>query len=472
LKYAPIFESRGLTFSIFVNPATIGTAGKLAWSDLEELHLSGHEIANHTMHHITLIDDRAIALRYVGAEPCSLAVTSSRLRTWVGGLLDLDILLSDPEVAFLSTLSAFLDADVDYEAQLLFAPDTIPATSSQFLDPVSGLQIGAGAPAETLTTERGVHDEAELVAEIMDSGTALESHLQAIDPGYRCRTLAYPNHGHTQWAMSKLNELGYLGARSGGIGEQPFYSEGAYGLGFTTTYEVPLGYPRPQNSWTETTTRSTYLSRMITWKAKREWTVMMSHHEGEADSIHVEWMLDTISSDPQIWIAPFHEVMSYVAQYYVDVGFPVDESGTAASAWIHGLPPDEPVWIVITSYNDALEESGWSEEIEIPAAAGTSIADVLRPAAPSSLRAVPNPFARSTSIEFEGRASGPVRASIWNLEGRRVRSLDLGLLDPGRHRFGWDGRDDSGEPLAAGVYWVRIESRALPATTGKVTLLR
>jgi hypothetical protein len=127
---------------------------------------------------------------------------------------------------------------------------------------------------------------------------------------------------------------------------------------------------------------------------------------------------------------------------------------------------------VITSYNDALEESGWSEEIEIPAAAGTSIADVLRAAAPSSLRVVPNPFARSTSIEFEGRTSGPVQASIWNLEGRRVRSLDLGLLDPGRHRFGWDGRNDAGEPLAAGVYWVRIESRELPATTGKVTLLR
>ncbi len=266
LKYAPIFESSGLEYSIFVNPSTIGTSDKLTWSELQALHLAGHEIANHTQNHVTLIDDRAIALRYVGASPCSLVISSSRLRTWVSGVPDLDILLTDPAVAFLSTLSQELDAMPDYQSTLLFSPDTIYATRSQWLDPVAGMQIGAGAQPETLTTERGVHDDAELVAEVMDAHQALSIHLLGVDPQYRCRTLAYPNHGHTQWAMSKLNELGYLGARSGGIGEQPFFSEGAFKIGFTTTYEVPHSYPRPVNAWSEATTRATYLTRMAQWK--------------------------------------------------------------------------------------------------------------------------------------------------------------------------------------------------------------
>jgi peptidoglycan/xylan/chitin deacetylase (PgdA/CDA1 family) len=470
LLYEPVFSSRGLRFTAFLNPAYIGNAGRLTWADVAFLHQQGHEMANHTHTHTALVDDRAIALRHVGAAPCSLAVAGGRLRTWVSGVPDLDVLLTTPSVYFLSTLAGFLDADPDYEAVLLAAPDTLYATYSQFLDPVSGLHIGNGAPAETLTTARGVHDDAEMLWEIQTAQTALESHLLAVDPSYRCRTLGYPNHAHRQWAMSTLNELGYLGARSGGLGAQPYYSQGAYKIGFNTTYEAPLAAVSPANGWTESQTRSTIATRMATWKANREWAVLMKHHEGELDAQHVEWIVDTIAADPDVWIAPFDEVMEYLSSFAVDVGYPLDPLSGTCSARIHGLEPTETCYVVVTAYDAALSESGWSGEVVIgphPAVGAPAVAA----SGALALRALPNPFSRVTTIEFSAGRAGPARAEVWNLAGRRVREIDLGWIAAGPARFDWDGRGDAAQRLGSGVYWVRVQA-AETAGSGRVLLLR
>jgi flagellar hook assembly protein FlgD len=48
-------------------------------------------------------------------------------------------------------------------------------------------------------------------------------------------------------------------------------------------------------------------------------------------------------------------------------------------------------------------------------------------------------------------ASSPVRLTIVDLQGRRIRTLD-GALSVGIATLVWDGRGDSGEVLASGVY--------------------
>jgi flagellar hook assembly protein FlgD len=47
---------------------------------------------------------------------------------------------------------------------------------------------------------------------------------------------------------------------------------------------------------------------------------------------------------------------------------------------------------------------------------------------------------------------------IYSADGRRVRSLNSGTLSAGQHTFHWDRRDASGRPVAAGVYFVRLEA--------------
>ncbi len=80
--------------------------------------------------------------------------------------------------------------------------------------------------------------------------------------------------------------------------------------------------------------------------------------------------------------------------------------------------------------------------------------------------AYPNPFAGQTTIPFRLEAPAAVSLAVYDVLGRRVRTLREGLHAPGEHRAAWNGRDDAGRRLAAGAYFVRLEtdgrSRTLP----------
>lgn len=45
---------------------------------------------------------------------------------------------------------------------------------------------------------------------------------------------------------------------------------------------------------------------------------------------------------------------------------------------------------------------------------------------------------------------------MYDVGGRRVRSLLEGELKAGEHRIQWDGRGQAGEAVPSGVYWYRI----------------
>jgi hypothetical protein len=68
----------------------------------------------------------------------------------------------------------------------------------------------------------------------------------------------------------------------------------------------------------------------------------------------------------------------------------------------------------------------------------------------------PNPFASSTTIEFQVARPGPVELRIYKPTGQLVRKLVAGERPAGIERIVWDGRDDDGRELAAGVYFYRV----------------
>ncbi|MBW6513732.1 MAG: T9SS type A sorting domain-containing protein [Candidatus Syntrophosphaera sp.] len=78
--------------------------------------------------------------------------------------------------------------------------------------------------------------------------------------------------------------------------------------------------------------------------------------------------------------------------------------------------------------------------------------EVLPPAEPS-ISIYPNPFAADCQIRIEG--SAPQNVGIYNLKGQRVRDL----ADTGENSFVWDGRDERGDPVAGGMYLVRVVDR-------------
>jgi hypothetical protein len=84
----------------------------------------------------------------------------------------------------------------------------------------------------------------------------------------------------------------------------------------------------------------------------------------------------------------------------------------------------------------------------------------------------PNPFSPPTEISFESRRSSHVTMDIYDVCGRRVRTVPLGALGPGLHWTRWDGRDGSGDTVPSGVYFVRLSGSDGQSRAVKSVLVR
>ncbi len=83
----------------------------------------------------------------------------------------------------------------------------------------------------------------------------------------------------------------------------------------------------------------------------------------------------------------------------------------------------------------------------------------------------PNPFNPSTVIAFELARNGEITLRVFDVLGRRVRTLAKGRMTAGRHTMVWDGRDDAGRPVSSGVYVYRLQSERM-LQSRKMLLLR
>ena len=87
------------------------------------------------------------------------------------------------------------------------------------------------------------------------------------------------------------------------------------------------------------------------------------------------------------------------------------------------------------------------------------------------LRAAPNPFNPQTTLTLTGAGGGLVDIAVYGANGRRVRRLWQGAASGGTWTGAWDGRDDSGRAVAAGIYLVRARAEGGSAVT-RVALVR
>jgi ankyrin repeat protein len=69
----------------------------------------------------------------------------------------------------------------------------------------------------------------------------------------------------------------------------------------------------------------------------------------------------------------------------------------------------------------------------------------------------PNPFNQSTKIEFALVNSGFVSLEIYDILGRKVRTLVSENLTPGYKSVLWNGKDNSGKEVASGIYFYQIK---------------
>lgn len=90
------------------------------------------------------------------------------------------------------------------------------------------------------------------------------------------------------------------------------------------------------------------------------------------------------------------------------------------------------------------------------------------------LAASPNPFSNGTELRFSlgsAAAGSNVRLSLVDASGRVVRTLVNGSLPAGAHTISWDGRDDRGRAVGAGVFFARLQS-ADGSSSQKLVLMK
>ncbi|MEO5618606.1 MAG: FlgD immunoglobulin-like domain containing protein, partial [Candidatus Eisenbacteria bacterium] len=70
----------------------------------------------------------------------------------------------------------------------------------------------------------------------------------------------------------------------------------------------------------------------------------------------------------------------------------------------------------------------------------------------------PNPSGGLTSFRFALPAAARLSVEIVDVGGRRIRTLARGAWPAGSHRIDWDGRSEAGGRVAAGIYFVTVET--------------
>jgi flagellar hook assembly protein FlgD len=85
--------------------------------------------------------------------------------------------------------------------------------------------------------------------------------------------------------------------------------------------------------------------------------------------------------------------------------------------------------------------------------------------------AQPNPFGMTTTIPIHLDRAGRVKLVVYDVRGRRVRTLAAAPFEAGTHRIEWNGRDGAGKNVSAGVYFVTL-SADNKVTTREVVRLR
>ena len=102
------------------------------------------------------------------------------------------------------------------------------------------------------------------------------------------------------------------------------------------------------------------------------------------------------------------------------------------------------------------------------------IDDAATAAIPESfalLQNYPNPFNPSTTIRYGLPVAAPVSVAIYDVLGRRVRTLLDGNQAAGWHRITWNGRDDQGERVSSGIYIYRLQAGEFMSSR-KLVLMR
>ncbi len=200
------------------------------------------------------------------------------------------------------------------------------------------------------------------------------------------------------------------------------------------------------------------------------------------DTVNLSAMKDALADGPiGTWFRVYDDFFAYDDGVYVYDG--VSEYVGNHYVLIVGCDDDAGCWRAKNSWG-----GGWGEEgyFRIAYESGCDFGWWTKSCTPEGATAAPehasatgglhllanhpNPFNPSTEIRFVLPEPARVELAIFGVSGRWLRTLAAGELGAGEHAATWDGRDDAGAALPAGVYLCRLEAAGM-ASARKLLLL-
>ena len=69
---------------------------------------------------------------------------------------------------------------------------------------------------------------------------------------------------------------------------------------------------------------------------------------------------------------------------------------------------------------------------------------------------IDNPFIGAGAFKLKLSTTAEVTVDLFDVAGRKVKSLYQGQVSPGEREFVWEARDELGRRMPAGLYFARV----------------
>ncbi len=169
----------------------------------------------------------------------------------------------------------------------------------------------------------------------------------------------------------------------------------------------------------------------------------------------------TVRPDPQLavelsWMESEDEDLQFYTIYKngEQLGF------SAEAAFIDGsVTLGETATYEVSATDFAGNESGRSEPVTVTVVGIDGDVTSAIPTEFALEQNYPNPFNPSTTIKYQTPVNTQVTISIYDLLGRKVRTLVSAEVAAGYYEAKWDATDDAGNPVNSGIYIYRIQTK-------------
>jgi agmatine/peptidylarginine deiminase len=121
------------------------------------------------------------------------------------------------------------------------------------------------------------------------------------------------------------------------------------------------------------------------------------------------------------------------------------------------IPVDKYLGYLVVDTLDIQTENGLQQVIiKVDSDLLSGLAGPLAQSSSVIESVAPNPFSSETRISFRLEHSSDVSLAVYNLQGQVIRNLVARNFSSGIHEVNWDGKNNSGSEVSAGIYMLKL----------------